>query len=224
MFFEYKTVSEIATTLQRTEKTIKRKIRELRIARPNHILDLEDEIWADIPGYEGYYQVSNKGRVKSLPRWIHYSDGRVYFYDSVVLKQKHDHGGYCMVELTINSNLATHKVHRLVANAFIPNPNNLPQVNHKDENKDNNAVENLEWCDQDYNNNYGTRLERLKNIITEKYGIPVVFTNINTGEKIYSPSIKNGAIQLGLDPRSVQRCLKNEPYFKTVKGYTVEYA
>lgn len=219
-----KTDSEIAEFFNRKINGIHYIMRKYNITRSTEVQDLENEIWKDVDGYEGYYQVSNLGRVKSLPRWIIYSDGRHYFYDGVILKIKHDHGGYCCVELTINSNLRTHKVHRLVAHAFIPNPQNLPEINHKDENKDNNCVENLEWCDNNYNNHYGTRLDRIHKIIIEKHGRPVVFTKNNTGEKFYYPAINIGAKDLNLDIRTVQRCLNKEPKFKTIKGYTVEYA
>ncbi|MBQ5900688.1 MAG: HNH endonuclease [Clostridia bacterium] len=107
------------------------------------------EQWKNIKGYEGFYQVSDLGRVKSLK----YGKERVL----VGIKDTH---GYLMVRLCKDSKAKTCKVHRLVADAFIPNPNNLPQVNHKDENKGNNVVTNLEWCDAGYNTNYGTRNER----------------------------------------------------------------
>ena len=107
------------------------------------------EIWKDVVGYEGYYQVSNLGRIYSIPR-NHTKGG---------FRKLHlDKDGYARVDL-YNKN---HKgklfgVHRLVALAFIPNPQNLPMINHKDENPNNNCVDNLEWCDCKYNNNYGTR-------------------------------------------------------------------
>ena len=108
-----------------------------------------DEIWRDIEGYKGLYQISNKGRVK-----------RLYKASERILKL-HDNGrGYLRVALTKESSLKFIMIHRLVAQAFIPNPNNLPEINHRDENKKNNCVENLEWCDRVYNINYGTRNER----------------------------------------------------------------
>lgn len=220
MILENKTLSEITECLGRTELAVKYAMRKYQIYRSIPILDLQNEIWKDVPRYEGYYQVSNYGRIKSLPRIIVYSDGRKYFYDGVLLKQKHDHGGYCAVELTKNSNLETFKVHRLVATVFIPNPNNLPQINHKDENKDNNCVNNLEWCDAAYNNSYGTKIERcVKNLKTKR---PVIFTKIASGEQYYFSSIIEGVRTLELDLRTVQRCLKKE--HKSTKGYTVEYA
>ena len=114
------------------------------------------EEWRDIKGYEGIYQVSNLGNVCSLDRVIkHYP--KDYFQEGKVLSPALSRNGYPMVILVNHNKRKTRNVHRLVAEAFIPNPNNLPQVNHKDENKTNNCVDNLEWCTQKYNLNYGTR-------------------------------------------------------------------
>lgn len=106
-------------------------------------------IWKDIEGYEGLYQVSNEGEVKSKRNKI--------------VKIELTYHGYCRVHLWKNGIGKHHSLHRLVAQAFIPNPNNLPQVNHKDEDKTNNHAENLEWCNATYNSNYGTRNQRVSN-------------------------------------------------------------
>ena len=108
------------------------------------------EIWKDIKDYEGHYQVSNLSRVKSIK-----------FGKERILKPVTDRHGYLIVGLWKNNKQKTYKVHRLVAEAFIPNPYNLPQVNHKDENPLNNNVNNLEWCNSKYNCNFGTRIERI---------------------------------------------------------------
>ena len=97
-----------------------------------------EEEWKDIANFEGLYQVSNSGRVKSLPKVG--SGG----HNGIILSQSKD--GYLLVYLYANRKKVACKVHRLVAKAFIPNPNNFPQVNHKDEIKDNNCFTNLEWC------------------------------------------------------------------------------
>lgn len=108
---------------------------------------LPREVWKDIPGYEGLYQISNIGNIRSLN----------YNQTGKVQRLKLDtHKGYKKLCLYKNGRKKSHRVHRLVALAFIPNPNNLPYINHKDENRANNCVWNLEWCTAKYNTNYGT--------------------------------------------------------------------
>ena len=115
-----------------------------------------DEIWRDIDGYKGLYQVSNKGRVKSL-----YNDSER------ILKPWINNDGYLNVVLYKNT-VAQHRlVHRLVAEVFIPNLYNKPQVNHLDENKLNNCVNNLEWATAKENSNFGTRNERISRKILQ---------------------------------------------------------
>ena len=108
-----------------------------------------EEVWCPIKGFENIYEVSDQGRVRSLK-----------FGKERILKPGKIQNGYLKVNLWKNGEMKQCKVHRLVAQTFIPNPDNLPQVNHKDENKTNNSVQNLEWCDQKYNINYGTRTDR----------------------------------------------------------------
>lgn len=104
------------------------------------------EVWKDIEGYEGKYQVSNLGNVKSL-------NYRGHGY-AKVLTPKVNNSGRLWVELSDNWKRRQFLIHRLVGNAFIPNPHNLPEINHIDENPKNNAVENLEWCTRMYNVHY----------------------------------------------------------------------
>ena len=118
------------------------------------------EYWKPIKGYEGLYMVSNWGRVKSFDRWVKSRNGSVRFCKGRILKPKKNKWGYLCINLYKNNIRKTYKVHRLVAEAFIDNTDNLPQVNHRDENKLNNNADNLEWCTHEYNINYGTRTER----------------------------------------------------------------
>ena len=96
------------------------------------------EIWKPIIGYENLYQVSNLGKIKSLKR-------------NIILKPSHNRKGYLQIILYKNKNKKVGRIHRLVAEAFIPNENNFTDVNHIDGNKHNNKVENLEWCNRSYN-------------------------------------------------------------------------
>ena len=111
-----------------------------------------NEEWRDIKGYEGKYQVSNLGRVKSL----NYNKTGVEGYIAAENSR-----GYLRVGLSKKGKRKMFSVHRLVAETFIPNPNNYSQVNHKDENKQNNKVDNLEWCTPKYNSNYGTHNKKI---------------------------------------------------------------
>ena len=127
------------------------------------------ETWKNIKGYEGLYQISNKGRVKSL-------------YNKNNKKEKilkpGERNEYLCVSLYKNNKKNVYSIHRLVAQAFLPNPDNLPVVNHKDENKLNNNVENLEWCNYGYNINYGTRNERA-NIKRKKHRKKIICVESN---------------------------------------------
>jgi len=114
------------------------------------------EKWKDIEGLEGCYQISNCGRVKSLERYA--ENGRKV--NERILKTRINKQGYEYVCVQKNKKRIAIKVHREVAKAFISNPNDYVEVNHKDENKLNNHVNNLEWCDRKYNANYGTAIKR----------------------------------------------------------------
>ena len=118
------------------------------------------EQWKDIEGYEGLYQVSNLGNVKSLNR-TSIKEGRDYRVKEKILKTFLCSSGYPTVVLSNNGKKETLMVHRLVALHFIPNPHKYEQINHKDENKNNNNVDNLEWCTQDYNLHYGNRGKKI---------------------------------------------------------------
>lgn len=111
-----------------------------------------EEIWKYIQGYEGLYQISNLGRVKSL-NYNHTKKEKI-------LQYRINERGYKYISLCVNNIRKSFKIHRLVAEAFIPNPHNYPCINHKDEDKTNNCVDNLEWCTYKYNSNYGTAIKR----------------------------------------------------------------
>lgn len=118
-----------------------------------------EEIWKNVVGYEGLYQISSLGRVRRV--------------GGKILKSTRFSKGYFHVNLCCNGKYKSKQIHRLVAQAFIPNPNNLPIVNHKDENPSNNTVENLEWCTVSYNLGYGTANKRREETILRRNSMEV---------------------------------------------------
>lgn len=156
-------------------------------------LEYANEVWKDCKGYEGIYQVSNYGRVWSVR-------SQKYLYGSK------DKDGYLRVNLTAkNGKIKLERIHRLVAIAFLENPFNYPQVNHKDENKSNNRVDNLEWCNAEYNNTY------------------------SKGKKVYcielqkEYSCSQGAMRdLGVDGSDIRKCCKGQK--KSAGSYHWRYA
>ena len=151
-----------------------------------------EEIWKDIEGWEGYYQVSNMGNVKSLNYRRTGKEG--------ILKPKKDKDGYLVVCFNNDNKIKYYLVHQLVAQAFIDNPENYNEVNHKDENKQNNCVDNLEWCNRAYNINYGTR--------NQKISKPVVGINKVSGLILEFESVHEAERQLGIAPCNICACLK----------------
>ena len=143
------------------------------------------EVWKAIDGYEGVYEVSNHGRVRSLDRY----DSMGRFRPGKILKQCYDgQGNYVHVNLCGKST----NVHRLVAKAFIPNPNGYSEVNHIDEDKTNNHVMNLEWCTHQYNNTYGSKLDSTKGVKNPQ--AKLTESDILLIKEIYKPHSKdNGA-------------------------------
>ena len=171
-----------------------------------------EEIWKDIEGFESIYQVSNHGRVRSLDRL----DNLGKRIKGIIRKISKQSSGHNYVLLSKNGKPKRESVHRLVGNAFIPNPNNLPYMNHKDENPDNNRVENLEWCTVLYNNTYNNRHKK----IGQKLSIPIYVLD---GEcDYYFESTKKASDFFGLHTGHVAECLKGRA--KTHKGFKYEYA
>lgn len=172
------------------------------------------EEWRDIEGYEGLYQVSNKGRVKSLDKYVDNRWGTKQFVKGKVLTNVKTQG-YWYVGLNKNGKYKRHRIHRLVAEAFIPNPNNLLEVNHKDENPDNNTVENLEWCDHSYNINYGTRNKRVGYHFLKK----VCKMDLNgLTLKIYA-SLTEASNDNNLSISRISDCCNNKPHCLTGGGF-----
>ena len=169
------------------------------------------EIWKPIVGYEGLYEVSSFGRVRSLDRY----DGRAYRRGCII--KPRIQSNYLSVSLCNGGKCRQQLVHRLVAKTFIPNPNNLPMINHKDENKTNNCVENLEWCDAKYNRNYGSMNEKL----AKHFSKPILqFSNNNKLIKKWS-SIREAERHTGVYNQHICACCQGK--IKSAGGYIWKY-
>lgn len=180
------------------------------------------EIFLDIPGYEGYYQVSNQGNVRSLDRIIKYKNGKSRLQPGAPVNQYKSNAGYMQVTLNKDGKQRTLNVHRLVMIAFKANPDNKPEVNHINEDKTDNRLNNLEWMTHKENCNHGTRIERqvntgLKNGIYAKTRKKVLC--VETG-KVYD-SIMEAAAELNLDNSHITKCCNGR--YKTTGGYHWKY-
>ena len=154
----------------------------------------------DILGYEGLYAITSCGKVWS-------------YRTKKFLKLRERGGGYLYVGLHKDKKIKNYSIHRLVAEAYLPNPDNLPCVNHKDENNENNALPNLEWCTYEYNNNYGSRNEKA----AKRCRKPVYCEELN---RTFESGIAV-ARELGLDNSSITKCCKGKQ--KTCGGYHWRY-
>ena len=159
----------------------------------------ESEIWKDVAGYEGFYQVSNKGNVRSVAR----KDSIGRKCGGRVRKPMYHRHGYLQVDMYKNGKVKRKYIHRLVAESFIPNPKGFLEINHKDESKSNNESSNLEWCTRGYNINYGTQIERAAQANSKK----VKATNIETNEVVTFDSTAEAG-RKGYDQGGVAKACK----------------
>lgn len=176
------------------------------------------EEWKPITGYEDYYEVSNIGRVRSLERVVSRKNGTTCTIHARLKNLGTDKDGYKKVLISKNGINRCLFVHRLVAEAFIPNPDNLPQINHKDERQDNNVVNNLEWCTNKYNCNYGTR--NMRHAL--KRGKPVLQYDLNGVFIKKYPSASEAERQMGHKHIHVTECCNGQS--GTAGGYRWRYA
>lgn len=170
------------------------------------------EIWKDIAGYEGLYQVSNLGQVRSVGR----IDSRGHFYKSKILSFEIMKKGYKRVSFCIEGKIIKKMVHRLVAETFLPNENNLPEINHKDGNKSNNIVTNLEWC---------TTLDNIHHAFDtglRTHCSPKKVVCVETGEVF--PSIVSAAKWCGSSDSRISNICSGKSGFYTAKGFHWRYA
>lgn len=174
--------------------------------------NLKNEIWKNISEYENSYLVSNYGRIKSLERKI-----KNKTYKEKIMKLEKSKDGYLRVDLYKDNNKKHKKVHRLVAKEFLKGHNNNLCINHKDENKQNNLITNLELCNYSYNINYGTRNKKVSDKLSKKINQYDLNGNfIKTWDSIIS--IKR---ELNINPSYIFKCCNNK--IKSVNGFIFKY-
>lgn len=173
------------------------------------------EEWKTIEGYDGRYEVSSHGRIRSVSMFL----GN-HIYHGKVLSPTIATNGYLKVNLILRGKKKTCLVHRLVAKAFIPNPLNLEMVNHKDENRQNNFVENLEWCDRNYNNNYGSHNEK----IAKSKSKPIIQYDLNGNIVREWESASVAARTLGCAQSGINWCCLRKPKHNTCIGFIWRFA
>jgi len=185
------------------------------------------EVWKDVAGYEGYYQVSNLGNVRSLDRFVNGNVGQPKRQKgkAVIPRLR---GKYLAVTFSKENRTKTISVHRLVANAFVENLNKYPCVNHKDENKLNNNADNLEWCTYSYNINYGdcckkiAEANRIKHLgmvqpKLEKSNKSRWIILVNTGEEI--KGIKTASLKYNINRGNIGQCCRGKrPFAGKING------
>lgn len=175
------------------------------------------EIWKTIKDFDKY-EISNYGNVRS--KIIHRSKSKNKL-PSIEYRQLKPciKRGYATVQISNDYYILVYLVHRLVAEAFIPNPDNLPQVNHKDENRLNNSVENLEWCTNEYNSNYGTRNERIGKTAKRnmKYAKQILQYDLNGNFIKEWFSLEQIVRECGFNKPNISSCCHNRS--KTAYGF-----
>ena len=179
------------------------------------------EIWKDIKDFEGLYQISTYGRVKSLSKKV-LQFGKYKITKEFIMKVKKSKDGYNRIILCKNGKYSTFLVHRLVAEAFIPNPENLPYINHKDENSRNNDVDNLEWCTAKYNCNYGTHNEKLSR--NHKLNKKTLQFDLNGRLVNTWRSTSLASRKTGVSKSNIIACCNKKEHHKTAGGYIWRYA
>ena len=170
-----------------------------------------EEIWKDIPDYNGRYQASNLGRIKRVKTIITTADGKKRSLPEKIFKPYRREDGYYMTGLIKNKKNNLAFIHILIAKTFLPNPDNLPQVNHKDGNKGNNNLDNLEWvtCSQNTKHSY--------DILNHGHWVCKVICN-ETGEVFNS--FKEAGLAYNMSPNMISRVAKGNKRYQTIHGLT----
>ena len=173
------------------------------------------EVWKDVLGFEGLYQISNFGNVKSLERYVFIPayGGQFRHLDEIILSKMVGSMGYYKVVLCNGSKSKQVNIHRLIAIAFIPNPNNYPQVNHMDGDKQNNSINNLEWCTSKHNIRHSWAIGLSKAYWKDKGGegnplnIKVYQYDLNNNLIAEFYSFKEASIKTNVPRSSISRCV-----------------
>ena len=182
------------------------------------MVNTEQEIWRPYPKIP-WIEASNLGRIRTVDREVTYKNGAKHFYKGQILKQWCKKNGYMCISTRVNNKPVNLIVHRIVATCFIPNPNNLPEVNHIDNDRTNNVASNLEWCtnqdNQDYRKNFGTSA-------TELFGRPMIAVNPETSKVSWFESQHEAGRQLGADNSTIAKVAKGK--LNKTHGYWFCYA
>lgn len=173
-----------------------------------------NEIWKDVVGFEGRYMVSNTGIIKSLQRTVSNSPTTSRLVKERVMSHQDNGKGYCVVNLSKNGKVRKEYVHRIVAKAFIDNPESYNEINHKDENKQNNSATNLEWCTSSYNKRYGTYIERIvasRNISRKGSYEKPVYKYDGDGSFLFEyKSIADAARKTGISEENIRSVIRRK--------------
>lgn len=175
---------------------------------------IEEEIWRDISGYEGLYQVSNLGRIKHLPRVVVRSDGRRRTFCEIISKGHLHDTGYYVINLTKNGISKRKLIHRLVAEAFLPNPNHYPVIHHIDANKTNERAENLMWCSYSFNIKHSYEFEGHRPSMKGVFGKdnphsdPIVQISLQGEVLAHFVNTDEAARKLNVNRSNITSCMK----------------
>ena len=173
---------------------------------------MENEIWKPVVGYEGLYEVSNLGRLRSVERIVKRPEGE-WHYKEKILRAHKTNKGYLRTRLYRNGVAQTLSIHRLVLTAFVPNPQNLPMINHKNEKVWDNRLDNLEWCDNSYNQRYGHAQDtKFRKVV-----------QIGENFRKEYPSITEASRQTGICLNNIWACANHKPMCKSAGGFRWEY-
>lgn len=167
------------------------------------MINNEEEIWKAHPEYAGI-EVSTLGRVRTLDKMV-WNGWGTWLMKGRVLKQYELRNGYTQVSVKVNGKFINKMVHRLVAQTFIPNPDNLPQVNHKNCSRADNRVSNLEWCNNSYNQKYRNKFGVSQ---AEKTGYPLFAVNLATNEVLHFRAKREAGRELGVNRKNINDVLK----------------